>query len=215
MHSGPPDFLDQRRMGALTDARAPRRRPTTSLRPRRRGFTLVELLQVVLLIAIVAGILAPRIDVAGARADGTVLRIKALLSEAQRRALLRQHDVRVLFDVDGGRVRIHDDADNDAVVDTGERYTTADLGEGTSFGRAGAPAIGGGGGDPVSFPVDPTLELPVLTYHRNGSASGEGTLYIGGGPDAGSTTARALRVERATGIATCWSHRTDGWEDRC
>lgn len=177
------------------------------------GFTLVEVLHVVLVIAVLAGILAPRIDVAGSRADSAVLRANALITQAQRRALLRQHDIRILFDLDGSVLRLHDDADNDGEVDSGERDVVSELGEGTSFGRAGAPALEGGTGGAVSFSVDSDEDLPVLTFHRNGSASEAGVLHLAAGSDP--ATARALRVERATGAATCWSHRTGEWEERC
>lgn len=73
-------------------------RPAPLVRAASTGFTLVEVLHGMLLLAILAGILASRIDVAGSRADGAVLRVSALLTQAQRRALLRQHGVRVLFD---------------------------------------------------------------------------------------------------------------------
>lgn len=185
------------------------------LRGASSGFTLVEVLHVVILVAILAGILAPRIDVAGSRADSAVLRLNALLTQAQRRALLRQHDVRVLFDRDGAVVRLHDDVDNDGAVDTGERFVVSELGEGVTFGRAGAGPLPGGPSDVVSFAADPDLNAPVLTFHRNGSASERGTLHLEALPGTDPATARALRVERATGAATCWSHRAGSWEERC
>lgn len=179
----------------------------------RRGFTLVELLYVLVIVGILAGFALPRIDVNRARADGGALQAAATLMTAQRRAVLQQHDVRILFDVDGGALRVHQDADNDGNESPGELLSIARLGEGVVFGRSGAPGAPGlPGADVVTFAEDDGM--PVLTFHRNGSASEEGGLYVTA-RNGQAEHARAVSVERSTGRTSCWSYRQGSWQEGC
>lgn len=137
------------------------------------------------------------------------------LNAAQRLAVLRQHDVVVTFGLADHFIRLHRDANNDGVEDPGEDVRIHELPETMGFGGDGAPALPQGAG-PVSFA--PGKASPTLTFHRNGSASASGAIYLR--PMVGSMSTdpeavRALTIERATGQVRCYSYRTGLWEPSC
>ncbi len=149
------------------------------------------------------------------RADSAASEVALGLNAAQRLAVLRQHDVHVTFELSDRRLNIHQDLDNDGVPDAGEDQRVVELPETMGFGTGTAPLLGGKSG-PISFSVDSSD--PVLTFHRNGSASSEGVIYVRPleGSLAGSASSvRALTVERATGAVRCFSFRTGAWEVSC
>jgi hypothetical protein len=137
------------------------------------------------------------------------------LNAAQRLAVLRQHDVAVTFEVPERRLRIHRDANNDGVVDTGEDTRVVELPETMGFSLGSTPPLGGAS-DPVTFADGGSG--PTLVFHRNGSASEAGTAYLR--PLAGSMAlddeaSLAIKLERATGQVRCFTYRTGGWEGSC
>lgn len=179
------------------------------------GFTMVEILIVLALVGLLMSIAAPLLQPGRWRADSAVQEVMVGLNAAQRLAVLRQHDVVVTFLLDERRIQIHRDADNDGIVDGGEDARIIELPETVGFSRGPAPPIDGVGDD-VSFAAG--VAGPVLTFHRNGSASESGTAYLRPleGSLAGNAQAvRALSVERATGQVRCYSYRTGSWESTC
>lgn len=179
------------------------------------GFSLAEMLFVVVIIGILASMVTPLFAPGRWRADSAVQELAMSLNAAQRLAVLRQHDVVVTFDVAGGVIRIHRDVNNDGIRDTGEDFRVQELPETMGFGGDGAPSLAQGTG-PVSFAAGGTD--PTLTFHRNGSASASGVIYVR--PLLGSLSldpeaVRALTVERATGEVRCYSYRTGSWEPSC
>lgn len=188
-----------------------RRRPFSA----EGGFTVVEIVVTLVVLGVVIGIAAPRFDTARARADGAALRVTSLLMTAQRRSVLRQHDVRLVFDTEKERVVLHDDANNDGARSDGEAWRVEELGDGVAFGTAGTPRVAVPEDGPVTFDVDPDEGLPVVTFHRNGSASQEGVVYVTSPSNAAATDTRAVSVERSTGRTTCWTYRTGAWKEGC
>ncbi len=180
------------------------------------GFTLVELVVVMVLLGLMAGIVIPLLRPEKFAMDGAVVTVATTLMAQQRSAVLRQHDVVVAVDEAERRMRVHYDTDNDMDMDTGEQWFVVELGEGVVFGRGGAPAF------PLSsVPISMTQMqggLPALTFHRNGSASEESIVYLTSdraGPSTFAHEARALEIERATGRVTCWSYASGTWVKTC
>ena len=175
----------------------------------------MEIVVTLVVLGVVLGIAAPRFDTARARADGAALRVTSLLMTAQRRSVLRQHDVRLVFDTGEGRVVLHDDTDNDGSRTAGEPWQVQELGDGVAFGIAGTPRVAVPEAGPVTFDIDPDEGLPVVTFHRNGSASEEGVVYVTSASNQAATDTRAISVERSTGRTTCWTYRTGAWKEGC
>jgi Tfp pilus assembly protein FimT len=178
----------------------------------RGGYTLVEALMVVVIIGVVARIALPRIGLERYQANAGARSIVSALAYAQRQAISQQADIRVAFDAGNRRLRVHEDRDNDNFIDANERVTFTPLPEGLTFGRGTAAARPFGAGPIQLTRIE--AGLPVLTFHRDGSASEAGGIYVGSiaALAVGRNTAvRAVEVSRATGRATWFSYATGAW----
>jgi len=138
-----------------------------------------------------------------------VREVASTLARAQYRAVLQQHDVIVWFDVAPRRLRVHEDRNNDGLVQAGEPVTYVQLPDGVVFGRGPAPALPMGLG-PVTFKQ--RFGTPYVTFHRNGSASEAGGLYLTAVGNAEARDARAIEVERSTGRASWFVYDGSAWK---
>ena len=183
----------------------------------REGFTIVEILTVMMVAGILMGIMLPSIDTARFQLDAGAQEIASAIAGFRGKALLRQHDVVLTFDAAEDRFFVLNDTDNDGASDTGEDRRVVELPTGVTFGRGGAPTIWGLV-NAIAF-TKVSEGLPALTFHRNGAASEEGVLYLTSVRGAGGTEfaqdSRALLVERATGRVRCMSYRTEQWIEGC
>lgn len=168
-----------------------------------RGVTLIEMLIVIIMIGILAGIAASRLDWGRYRADGVSRGVMAEITAAQRLAVSLQEDV-IITILDSTRMQVHEDADNNGVIGTGERVRMIVLDHRYSFGRRGM--------DDTPPPAEPT-ELTRFIFRRDGSANTSGTLYISG-PEADPAChhCRAIAISRATGRSVMYSYATGAWK---
>ena len=179
---------------------------------RRRGFTLVEILMTVVLIGMVATFALPKLNWSGYRINGAVRGVTALLARAERLAVTDQNNVNVLFDVANQAIKIHEDANNDNVIQNTERVRSYPLGEGIVFGSGGAPArlyttI------PISF-TRTQGGLFEIIFRRDGSASENGGFYITTTTALKSSRpqdARVIEVIRSTGRASWYQYTGSTW----
>ncbi len=180
----------------------------------REGFTLVELLYVMIIMAVLAGIAAPLLDVPRFRLNSAVVETATELMAAQRSAVLRGHDVVVAVDEAARRLRIHLDANNDGEIQDTEQWGVMELGDGVTFSLSEAPKLWGAESAVTFTQTQGTLK--AVTFHRNGSASQRGILYLnamGGGASADHQ--RAVEVIRSTAKIKCWSYSTGSWMETC
>jgi prepilin-type N-terminal cleavage/methylation domain-containing protein len=180
----------------------------------RGGFSLVEMLMVIVVMSLVLAIAAPRIDVANFQVSSAVQSLSTTSAAAQREAITKQHDVILIFDAAARQLRLVWDVDSDGVVDAGERNRVVALDDRVVFGRGTAPARAFGAA-PINF-VDQIGGLPALTFHRNGSASGIGGFYLttraGAAGVAGKARdTRAAEIVRATGRTEWWRYSGSAW----
>lgn len=192
----------------------PRGGPGASrVRRPRTGFSLIEMLIVLVVIGLLVGITAPRIDVVKYRLEAGMQAVGMTLLSAERQAITQQHDVVLTFDVPGGVIHVFDDANNNGLRDAGERGRAVALAEGVVFGRAEAPARPIGPG-PVTF-TRTINGMPALVFHRDGSASEAGGFYLTSkrAVDSGQhlEDTRSVEVERATGRATWYRYGPPAW----
>ncbi len=165
--------------------------------------TLFELLIVVIMIGILVGICASRLDWGRYRADGVSRTVLAELSAGQRLAVSLQENVIVTMP-DSNRLQFHEDRNNDGVIDSDERVRMLVLDDRYKFGRGSMPD--------TPAPADPTA-LTTLTFRRDGSANPARHLLLSG-PEADPTCrhCRAVTLSRATGRTVIYSYATGTWK---
>jgi prepilin-type N-terminal cleavage/methylation domain-containing protein len=176
------------------------------------GFTLIEIMMTLAIIGVIAGFALSKLDYTRYRVNGAARSVSSLFAVAQRSAVTLQNNVNVFFNTDRNTVSIHEDADNDNVMDTGERVRSYPLGEGVVYGRGGAPQRIYGS-DRVSF------ERRIGGYHevifrRDGSASESGGIYITSLRAQRAATpadARSIEVVRATGRVELYRYSGTAW----
>ncbi len=169
----------------------------------RRGFTLAEMMVVVVISGLMITLAIPRIDTTKFKADAIATIVRTTLQTAQRQAITRQHDMVVSFDTTGERIRTFWDSNNDGNISTGsnaERVTWHGLDVGILFTD---PAVNGVSGVAIHAPVSgsnvATLTgYPTITFHRDGSASTDAEVYIKVAAH-GPPWYRAITVTQATG----------------
>jgi len=183
----------------------------------RRGFTLVEILTAIVIMAIIAAMAIPRLNLDGYKVSAAVRGVTAGMTYAQRLAVSLQSDVRVSFDSTLRGLRIHEDSDNDGVVDAGERVTSTNLEEAVTFGRGAATPItysdGTVGNGTFNF-AGTCSGLPCIVFRRDGSASENGGFYLNTIKSLvanNTNTVRAAEIVRSSGRVIWYTFATGAW----
>ena len=180
----------------------------------RSGFSLVEILIVIVIIGITVVLVAPKINIAHYQVDGAMQSIGYQLMGAQREAISQQHDVIVEFDAANGALIIIDDNNNNCIVDVGEWVCIVMFDKLVRFGRASASALSFGSANISS--TQTMGGLPSLTFHRNGAASQDGGVYLSSsraiaGDASRQGDTRAVIVDRPTGRIEWWRYDGSAW----
>jgi len=178
-----------------------------------RGFTLIEIIMVLAVIAIVTAVALPKLNLTGAKSDAATREVSNLVMRAQRLAVTDGYNVNMLFDVSSNSIRLHEDANNDNQIGNNERVRRYPLGDGVTYGQGGAPARPNGAG-PFTF-TRTMSGTPEVIFRRDGSASENGTIYITtlNAQAAGRTQdARAVEIVRATGRAERYKYTGSTWQ---
>lgn len=176
----------------------------------RPGFTMIELLMIVTIIGLMALMVLPRIRVDNVSVDTAARAVSMSMMVAQRDAVSRQQNVIIAFDTAAHTVRTVWDANNNGVIDAGERAHPFLLPEKVILGRPGSvPQLGGMSEAPSTSRSTPTG--PYFIMQRNGAMDRSEVMYfttrksMGSGPDH---DVRAVAIARATG-RTVW-YKWDG-----
>jgi prepilin-type N-terminal cleavage/methylation domain-containing protein len=188
---------------------AARRRSGAATAP-AAGFTLVEMLVVLVMLGIVGRMAIPHIDFDRYRADAAGRMARVILQSAQRNAILRQSNVIVSFDASRGALVVLEDANNNGVVDGGERMVVKALADGA---RLAAPpaALSGCGANAVNGgSLSLVGSLPAISFLRDGAASSDLCVYLTAGNGAPENF-RAIRLTQATGRAEYWKYSGSSW----
>ncbi len=171
---------------------------------------------VVAIMGIVALFALPQIDLAKYRIEGAMQGGGSTQRATRRLALTRQQDIIVSFDVAASAIVIHEDANANGTVETGERVRRQPLGEQIVFGRGLAPAMSAATGV-VTF-TQLAGGLPSVTFHRSGSASEAGLVYLTSqrarDHNVHPDDARVIEVERATGRVGWYRYLGSTWQRR-
>jgi prepilin-type N-terminal cleavage/methylation domain-containing protein len=166
---------------------------------RRGGFSLVEIIIVLVMMAVVAGMALPKLNLSQYRADAAAQQVRSVFQTAQRTSLTRQFDVIVSVDTAQFGLRIAEDSSNDGVIQATEWKFWRPTGEGNQF----APAPKGLNTSTVaSAVIGGNLKLvdgmKSVIFHRDGSTSTDAEIYVQS-THKGRTDYRAISVSRATG----------------
>jgi Tfp pilus assembly protein FimT len=171
----------------------------------RRGYSLGELLWVIVILSIIAGLAMPKLDWMKYRLNGEVRNIQMHLAYAQRLAVSLQHNVQVTVDQTQRRLIVDEDADNDGIYSANERRRVVQLDDGINFKRVVAPDL------PAPAP---TNVLSTIIYRRDGSADQSGVIFMNterGANLNNNNDARALELIRATGRAVSYKYLSSAW----
>ena len=181
---------------------------------RNFGFTLIETIVVLALIGIVMAIGLPRIDTNKYKADAAAVTIRSLLMQAQRDAIVRQHDLIVNIDTAKARLILGYDKNDDGAIQMTERVRIQALPEGDRYvvppaylldpGMTAQGALRGNAIKTVSG-------YPSVIFRRDGSVSSALELYTAT-RRANKSDFRVVTVVQATGrtsfqryIGTHWT----------
>ncbi len=176
----------------------------------RRGFSIIELTIVLILIGLIAGFAVPRVNYSRYRADGAMRTVMVVLQGAQRNAIMRQTNVVVAFDMAGRRMYVVEDANNNCIWDSGERKTIRPLEDGAKFAIPASP-YGGSVSAAVSGANTCTmLGFPAIQFLRDGAASTDLNAYVTSSK-AAATDFRLVRVTMATGRSDAYRYTGLTW----
>lgn len=163
----------------------------------RTGFTLLELIIVLVIMGVVGAMAIPHLRPSGYRADAAAQQIRSAVQTAQRTSLTRQYDVIVSVDTIRFGLRIAEDVNNDGIIEAGEWKFWRPEGD---FNRFAAPPVGVNGVVTTSV-VGSTLKTvdgyPSIIFHRDGSASSDAEIYVASS-SKDRTDWRAITVSRST-----------------
>lgn len=177
----------------------------------RYGFTLLEIMIVVSLMAIVGAMALPRLRISSFQADAGLRALQATLQQAQRSAVVRQTDVMVSFDTAGRRVRVVFDANGNRSYDVGEEIHWHPLEDGVRFATPPSGVQTAGGTPVAGSGVVIRDNYPTVFYHRDGALSSEVELFIRSArPDVRDF--RALHVRQSTGRVQIYQYTGSAWQ---
>lgn len=180
-------------------------------RSSRAGFTLIEMMIVVSLMAIIGAMALPRLRISAFQADAGMRSLEATLQQAQRGAIVHQTDVMVSFDTAGKRVRVVFDANGNRSYDVGEEIHWHPLEDGVRFATPPAGVQTAGGASVVGNAVVVRDNYPTVFYHRDGALSSEVELFIRSArPDVRDF--RALHVRQSTGRVQIYQYTGSAWQ---
>ena len=175
------------------------------IRQAQRGFTLIEMLILVVMLSILASLALPRLDYNRYRVNADARNVMMTLAYAQRLAVSLQHNVQVTFDPVNRQVRTLEDANDDGNFTADERVRGFQLTEGVILDRNGAPNL------PAPSPSN---EVTQITFWRDGSANTAGVVYLNttkGVAKGNNEDSRALEIIRSTGRASWWTYTGGSW----
>lgn len=165
----------------------------------RHGFSMVEIIIVLVMMAVIARMALPKLNLSQFRADAAAQQVRSVFQTAQRTSLTRQYDVIVSIDTTQFGLRIAEDVNNDGTIQSSEWKFWRPTGEGNMF---SVPPRGLNAASVASSVVGAQLKmvdgLKSVIFHRDGSTSTDAEIYVRS-DYKGRSDYRAISVTRSTG----------------
>lgn len=166
----------------------------------RAGFSLIEMMIVVSMIAVITAFTLPRIDYTEFRLDSGMRTMRVALQKGQSFAVSSQHQVLVGIDLLGKhKICVLEDADNNSAYTAGEHWTMYALQDGVQFGTPSVTSTWSGS-LPVTNAFNATTSV-TFTCNPNDHATYTGVVFRG---DGASGTPAQFYITSARGKATDW-----------
>jgi prepilin-type N-terminal cleavage/methylation domain-containing protein len=187
----------------------------------RRGYTLIEMMVVVTIIAIVTATAMPHVDYSTYRQDMGAQAVRGALQQAQAYAVSSQHNVFVVIDGVKNRMFVIQDQADSLTYTPGYHSNAVPMPEGVKIGLGAAPLLPGGTGVSAGLAIaTPTTVSagalsPVSTgfvFRADGAVSSPAQIYLTS--TRGLTKdARAIKVTQATGRVDWyrWNVTNSAW----
>ena len=165
----------------------------------RNGFSMVEIIIVLVMMAVIARMALPKLNLSQFRADAAAQQVRSVFQTAQRTSLTRQYDVIVSIDTTQFGLRIAEDVNNDGTIQASEWKFWRPTGEGNKF---AVPPKGLNSPSVASSVVGAQLKivdgLKSVIFHRDGSTSTDAEIYVQS-DYKGRSDYRVVSVTRSTG----------------
>lgn len=181
----------------------------------RRGFTLVEVLVVIVMIGIMMKIVVPRFRVSNAsRVRGAARQMAADLEVARTRALSTTSKVRVVFNVASQQYSGYLDVDRDGVfvqnaaeTNALAAFNTRTLTDGVQMARGATPDVPGmAGAGAITLP---NSRVQFATMGVTDPFGTSGVVYLRSSLDA--TAIAAVSITGAAGVRV-WVYKGGAWQ---
>lgn len=181
------------------------RKPRVSPRATQRGFTLIEMLIIIVIISILAALGLPRLDFMRYRVNADARNVMMTMAYAERLAVSLQHNVQVTIDPVNRQIRVLEDKNDDGSYTINERIRGFSVNDGVVFDQNGV----------ANLPAPAATNiLTQITFWRDGSANTSGVIYLNttrGVAKGTNEDARGIDIVRSTGRATWYTYTGGSW----
>jgi len=179
---------------------------------RPSGFTLIEMLMVLVVIGLLAGFAIPRLNLTRMKSDGAARLVRMLTMSAQRTSITRQSNTIVSFDLANSRIRVVEDYNNNDTLNTTDRVYWRAMPEGVQFVTPPMARVSGGaaGSALVGSGLRTVSAYSSVIFRRDGSASTDAELYFSARATV-PTDFRAMTIARSTGRTDLFRWSGTAW----
>jgi prepilin-type N-terminal cleavage/methylation domain-containing protein len=187
----------------------------------RRGYTLIELMIVITLIAIVTATAMPHIDYQASRQDAAARAVRGALQQAQAYAVSSQHEVWVVVDAARNRViAVQDPSDSNQYATT-DHYWSIPMQDGAKLGLGSVAPLPGDASPTAGVAITTTTTITPgalsavttgFVFRADGAVSSNAQIYITSNRGLAQDS-RAIDVTQATGRVDLYRYnaRTSTW----